>query len=146
VKLKFDKSGRSEGVANVVFKSLELAEQAKREFNGQPLDGLIIQVDLVREWKLKTKNPPKVVKQGSVFDRLAPKIEDRLGKKIGDRLGARLDDRLGPKLEDRLGKKKAIKKNKNKGNKMDTDEPKNAERIVKSYADTDIVIDDGALI
>jgi RNA recognition motif-containing protein len=142
VKLKYDASGRSEGSAQAVFKTKELAEQAIQEFNGHALDGMILQFGEIKEWKMRTKKT-------SVFDRLAPKIEDRLGKgiedrlgkKIDDRLGKKIDDRLGKKMDDRLGKKKKAKK---QSKKMDTDEP--VERAIKSYADTEVAANDGILI
>jgi THO complex subunit 4 len=143
IRMKYDNSGRSEGKADVVFSTLQSAQKVKDEFDGQPLDGHNLQFGMIKEWQIRKKkeeNGPK----SSVFDRLAPKIEDRLGQRIGDRLGPKLEDRLGKKMDDRLGKKKNAKPKKKATDRMETDPA--PERPIKSYADTEIAVNDGALI
>ncbi|KAJ3271355.1 hypothetical protein HDV01_006860 [Terramyces sp. JEL0728] len=135
VSIKFDESGRSLGNAEVVVKSKGLAEAAKANLDGQTLDGLVISVNLVREFK----------KKSDITNRLGPNtgggILDRLGKRVEDRLGKRVEDRLGKRVEERLGKKVQQKKKKNDA--MDTDPPA---RQIKSYADTEMAVNDGTLV
>lgn len=126
------------GEAEVTVKSKELAETAKSNLDGQTLDGLIISVNLVRELKKKADITSRL---GGSTGSAGGGILERLGKRVEDRLGKRVEDRLGKKVEERLGKKVQPKKKKNDA--METDPPA---RQIKSYADTEIAVNDGTLV
>ncbi|KAI8895058.1 hypothetical protein BC833DRAFT_602499 [Globomyces pollinis-pini] len=148
IKLHFDNSGRSEGNATIIFKTKSDAELAYKNFHNQILDGNKLQIELIREWKLKSKQDivNRLGKSKGIMNRLGDKvdtnIDQRLGKRIQDRLGKKIHERLGIRVEDRLGKKK-IKKNK-KLNEMDVD--KITDRPLTSYVDNDQVHEGGDLI
>jgi hypothetical protein len=111
VTLKFDNAGRSLGVAELLFKSFLKAKEYRDKFNGETLDGLALEIQLLRPFR-----NPKVEKNSSnisVFDRLGGNKGSKVGKKsngIADRLGPKkgsILDRLGEKkksIKDRLGK------------------------------------------
>lgn len=149
VHIKYDNAGRSEEECEITFNSLDAAQNACEKFNGELLDGRELHIAVVERRARERSEREK-----TVFDRLAPKpgskvgkktdskLDSRLGKRIEERLGKTLDDRLGAKdhMADRLGKKIRNKKKK-VHNEMQVEG-----REIKSYADTDLAVNDGNLI
>ena len=142
--IQYDISGRSEGLAKLVFVNKKVAETYQDRYKGQRLDGKELVIQLVKEYKIYNKKSnnggfQKSFHNKSLDDRLGSKKKDldsRLGKTLDDRLGPKrgtLDDRLGPRLEDRLGSKKVGKKQKKQ--KAKNLGEKAVEREIQSYDD-----------
>eukprot|EP01127_Copromyxa_protea_P008896 TRINITY_DN2050_c0_g1_i2.p1 TRINITY_DN2050_c0_g1~~TRINITY_DN2050_c0_g1_i2.p1 ORF type:complete len:259 (-),score=63.27 TRINITY_DN2050_c0_g1_i2:45-779(-) len=60
VKVFYDKSGRSEGKGEVVFKSNGEAERAVREYNGVSIEGQPMTVEVAGQVVLRNKQEPRV--------------------------------------------------------------------------------------
>ena len=149
-KIDYDESGRSLGTATILFVSKEIAQDYSQKYQGQMLDGRLLNMELVGyvkqqnssdnkqgKWKSKGTSlddrlgkPPKK----DLDSRLGKTLDDRLGPKVGsilDRLGPKVGgiaDRLGAKKIEKVGKKERLKKKKAKQQGEVT-------REIKSYED-----------
>ena len=154
-KIDYDESGRSLGTATILFVSKESAQDYSQKYQGQMLDGRLLNMELVGYVKPKENKQQNNSdnKQGkwknkgaSLDDRLGkpPKkdLDSRLGKTLDDRLGPKVGsilDRLGPKeggIADRLGAKKIEKVGKKqRPKKKKAKQQGESTREIKSYED-----------
>ncbi|OAJ38653.1 hypothetical protein BDV3_004125 [Batrachochytrium dendrobatidis] len=103
-KIKYDTSGRSEGIATLVFTSSEAAQSAVDEYHKRELDGLPLQLELTDSGKsFSGRLGSGEMGRGEKGN---TDIIDRLGKpSVFQRLGKSLDDRLGQKGSSTLATK-----------------------------------------
>ncbi|KAI9100424.1 hypothetical protein DFS34DRAFT_484874 [Phlyctochytrium arcticum] len=107
VKLFFDNAGRSEGIAEVQFATMQGAQAAVKSFHGRTLDGMELSIAILPDPNAQAYAAADTRGQGDHHQK-TKSLGSRLGPKplgsVLTRLGQRLEDRLGPKAGGGSGK------------------------------------------
>lgn len=105
--VKYDKSGRSLGSAEIIFASENEAEAAMKTQDARDVAGMTISIAFTERARRKRSRDDNS-DQSRLMGRLGPKrgIESRLGSRLDDRLGQRIGDRLGKKVQPKQSGKK----------------------------------------